>query len=105
MSPHSNAFNDSSDGPSCWPPNGSPLLAPQIAQEQAPKVALLRITFNVGYHVEHHGFMNIPGSRLPELHRRPASIYRPMASHSSWTALLIEFIWRTDVGVQSRIVR
>jgi sphingolipid delta-4 desaturase len=66
---------------------------------------LNRMTFNVGYHVEHHDFMNIPGSRLPELHRRLARIYRPMASHSSWTALLIEFIWRTDVGVQSRIVR
>jgi hypothetical protein len=64
-----------------------------------------RITFNVGYHVEHHDFMNIPGSRLPQLHRRLARIYQPMASHSSWTALLIEFIWRTDVGVQSRIVR
>jgi sphingolipid delta-4 desaturase len=63
------------------------------------------ITFNVGYHVEHHDFMNIPGSRLPELHRRLASTYGPMASHSSWTRLLIDFIWRTDVGVQSRIVR
>jgi sphingolipid delta-4 desaturase len=66
---------------------------------------LNRIAFNVGYHVEHHDFMNIPGSRLPELHRRLARIYRPMASHSSWTALLVEFIWRTDVGVHSRIVR
>lgn len=64
-----------------------------------------RIAFNVGYHVEHDDFMNIPGSRLPELHRRLASVYRPMASHSSWTALLIEFVCRTDVGVQSRIVR
>lgn len=66
---------------------------------------LNRIAFNVGYHVEHHDFMNIPGSRLPQLHRRLASIYQPMASHSSWTKLLIEFIWRTDVGVPSRIVR
>ncbi|HVY26351.1 MAG TPA: fatty acid desaturase [Polyangiaceae bacterium] len=66
---------------------------------------LNRIAFNVGYHVEHHDFMNIPGSRLPELHERLASIYRPMASHSSWTGLLLEFICRTDVGVQSRIVR
>jgi sphingolipid delta-4 desaturase len=67
--------------------------------------ALNRIAFNVGYHVEHHDFMNIPGSRLPELHRRLARTYGTMASHSSWTALLIEFICRTDVGVQSRIVR
>lgn len=66
---------------------------------------LNRIAFNVGYHVEHHDFTNIPGSRLPQLHRRLARVYQPMASHSSWTALLLEFIWRTDVGVQSRIVR
>jgi len=66
---------------------------------------LNRIAFNVGYHVEHHDFMNIPGSRLPELHQRLARVYGPMVSHSSWTALLVEFICRTDVGVQSRIVR
>ena len=66
---------------------------------------LNRIAFNVGYHVEHHDFMNVPGSRLPELHRRLAHVYQPMASHSSWTLLLLEFVWRTDVGVQSRIVR
>lgn len=66
---------------------------------------LNRIAFNVGYHVEHHDFMNVPGSRLPELHRRLAHVYRPLASHSSWTLLLFEFVWRTDVGVHSRIVR
>ena len=63
------------------------------------------IAFNVGYHVEHHDFMNVPGSRLPELHRRLAHVYRAMASHSSWTLLLFEFVWRRDVGVQSRVVR
>ena len=64
-----------------------------------------RVAFNVGYHVEHHDFMNIPGSRLPELHRELKAVYGTMASHTSWTGLLLEFIFRKDLGVQSRIVR
>jgi sphingolipid 4-desaturase/C4-monooxygenase len=66
---------------------------------------LNRVTFNVGYHVEHHDFMNIPGWRLPEYRELVAPEYHALVSHTSWTRVLWEFIWRTDMGPASRLVR
>jgi sphingolipid delta-4 desaturase len=62
------------------------------------------ITFNVGFHNEHHDFMNIPGRRLPELERLVPD-YRALASHSSWTGVLWRFITDRAMGYGSRIVR
>ncbi len=66
---------------------------------------LNRVTFNVGYHVEHHDFMNVPGSRLPELHRIAAEHYQPLKSHRSWTWVLWHFIWDKRMGPHQRMVR
>jgi sphingolipid 4-desaturase/C4-monooxygenase len=63
------------------------------------------VTFNVGYHVEHHDFMNIPGWRLPEYRRLVSGAYDGFASHDSWTLLLLEFVARQDLGAWSRRVR
>jgi sphingolipid 4-desaturase/C4-monooxygenase len=63
------------------------------------------VTFNVGYHVEHHDFMNIPGWRLPEYRALTDAAYRDFVSHRSWTGVLWEFITRTDLGPWSRLVR
>ncbi len=63
------------------------------------------VTFNVGYHVEHHDFMNIPGWRLPEYRALTADAYRSFVSHRSWTGVLWEFITRSDLGPWSRLVR
>lgn len=63
------------------------------------------VTFNVGYHVEHHDFMNIPGWRLPEYRALNAEAYRGFVSHRSWTGVLWEFITRPDLGPWSRLVR
>jgi sphingolipid 4-desaturase/C4-monooxygenase len=43
------------------------------------------VTFNVGYHVEHHDFMRVPGWRLPELHALMPQRYNALVSHRSWT--------------------
>ncbi len=66
---------------------------------------LNKIAFNVGFHNEHHDFFTIPGSRLPELHAIARDTYGTLASHRSWTKVLLEFIFRKDLGHFSRIVR
>ncbi len=62
------------------------------------------ITFNVGYHNEHHDFMNIPGWRLPELKARVPE-YSLLTSDDSWTHVLWQFVTDPKLGYSSRIVR
>ena len=49
------------------------------------------VTFNVGFHVEHHDFMNIPGSRLPEYRALIDGEYRDLVSMTRGRAC-----WRTS---------
>jgi sphingolipid delta-4 desaturase len=48
-----------------------------------------RISFDVGYHVEHHDFPYVPWTRLRELRARAHEHYAPLASVPSWTRLLL----------------
>lgn len=63
------------------------------------------ITFNVGYHNEHHDFPAVPGSRLPEVKRIAAEFYDDMPQHNSWTRVIYDFITDPDVGPYARIKR
>lgn len=63
------------------------------------------ITFNVGYHNEHHDFPAVPGSRLPEVKRIAAEFYDNMPQHHSWTQVLYDFIMDPAVGPYARIKR
>uniref|UniRef100_D3TPD7 sphingolipid 4-desaturase n=2 Tax=Glossina TaxID=44049 RepID=D3TPD7_GLOMM len=63
------------------------------------------ITFNVGYHNEHHDFPAIPGSRLPEVKKIAPEFYESMPQHSSWTRVLYDFIMDPAVGPYARIKR
>lgn len=63
------------------------------------------ITFNVGYHNEHHDFPSVPGSRLPEVKRIAAEFYDNMPQHHSWTKVLYDFITDPAVGPYARIKR
>jgi sphingolipid delta-4 desaturase len=62
-------------------------------------------TFNVGYHNEHHDFMNVPGSKLPALRALAATHYQSLKSHDSWTFVLWKFITDQRLGLASRVVR
>eukprot|EP00761_Pharyngomonas_kirbyi_P012032 gb/GECH01012059.1/.p1 GENE.gb/GECH01012059.1/~~gb/GECH01012059.1/.p1 ORF type:complete len:350 (+),score=64.91 gb/GECH01012059.1/:1-1050(+) len=62
-------------------------------------------TFNVGYHVEHHDFQNIPGSRLPELKKMAPEYYDHLAYYDSWTKVLWWYITDCSVSPFSRAVR
>ncbi|XP_050500417.1 sphingolipid delta(4)-desaturase DES1 [Diabrotica virgifera virgifera] len=63
------------------------------------------ITFNVGYHNEHHDFPAVPGSRLPEVKRIAPEFYDNLPQHHSWSAVLYDFVMDPDVGPYARIRR
>ena len=66
---------------------------------------LNRLTFNVGYHNEHHDFPYIPGSRLAKLRQLAPEYYDSLLHHSSWTSTLWQYITRSDLGGYSRVKR
>ncbi|CAB3360311.1 Hypothetical predicted protein [Cloeon dipterum] len=63
------------------------------------------ITFNVGYHNEHHDFPAVPGSRLPQVKKMAPEYYDNLPQHHSWSAVLYDFIMDPDVGPYARIKR
>lgn len=63
------------------------------------------ITFNVGYHNEHHDFPAVPGSRLPEVKRIAKEFYETMPQHTSWTRVLYDFVMDPAVGPYARVKR
>ncbi|KCV68857.1 hypothetical protein H696_04275 [Fonticula alba] len=63
------------------------------------------VTFNVGYHMEHHDFPNIPWTNLPKLRKIAPEFYNNLPYHMSWTKVLINFIFDDRVTVFNRIVR
>jgi sphingolipid delta-4 desaturase len=66
---------------------------------------LNRISFNIGYHNEHHDIMTIPWSRLPLVRRMAPEFYDGLYSYQSWTALLFQFIFDPDFTLFRYIVR
>jgi len=63
------------------------------------------VTFNVGYHNEHHDFPNIPGSRLPQLKSMAPEWYDDLPSHSSWVRVIYDFVMDPEIGPYSRVKR
>lgn len=63
------------------------------------------VTFNVGYHNEHHDFMGVAGWRLPELKKRLAPYYDGLVSHDSWTMILVRYVLDRGIAPYTRIVR
>lgn len=66
---------------------------------------LNKLTFNVGYHNEHHDFPNVPGSRLPELKRIANKHYENLHSYDSWSRVMFDFITNNSVSLFSRVKR
>jgi sphingolipid delta-4 desaturase len=66
---------------------------------------LNKLTFNVGYHNEHHDFPYIPGSRLERLRRMAPEYYAGLMHHTSWFKTLWQFVSRRDIGGYSRVKR
>lgn len=63
------------------------------------------LTWNVGYHNEHHDFPNVAWSRLPKLSRVARVHYASLATCESWVGLQWSYIRRPDIGPWSRVAR
>jgi len=66
---------------------------------------LNRLSFNVGYHNEHHDLITVPWRRLPEVRRAAPEFYDGLHAHWSWTRLLVRFLRDREITLFSRIVR
>jgi len=66
---------------------------------------LNNVTFNIGYHNEHHDFPGIPWSRLPKLRKMASEYYDTLYYHKSWVRLLGTFFTDSTLTLFSRIER
>lgn len=65
---------------------------------------LNKLSFNMGYHNEHHDFASIPWNNLPKLKKLAPEYYDSLNSYRSWTSVLIRFISDRSISTFSRIV-
>jgi sphingolipid 4-desaturase/C4-monooxygenase len=63
------------------------------------------VTFNVGYHNEHHDFPSVPWNRLPEIRSAAPETYDHLSAHTSWTRLLGQFLFDRNISLYSRMIR
>jgi sphingolipid delta-4 desaturase len=63
------------------------------------------LTFNVGYHNEHHDFPSVPWHRLPRIRAAAPEAYEDLTAHTSWTRLLFRFLFDRDITLYSRMTR
>ena len=63
------------------------------------------VTFNVGYHNEHHDFPSVPWNRLPQIRAAAPEVYEDLSAHTSWTRLLVQFLFDRNISLYSRVIR
>ncbi|XP_038074782.1 sphingolipid delta(4)-desaturase DES1-like [Patiria miniata] len=63
------------------------------------------IAFNVGYHMEHHDFPNIPGNKLPLIRKIAPEYYDPLPNHDSFAMVVWNFIVNPSFGPYARCKR
>ncbi len=64
-----------------------------------------RVNYNIGYHNEHHDLMMVAWSNLPKLKAMAPEFYDSLDYHTSYTRVLLRFIFDRNVTLFSRIVR
>jgi sphingolipid delta-4 desaturase len=66
---------------------------------------LNRLSFNVGYHNEHHDIVTVPWSRLPRIRRIAPEFYDGLHAYTSWTSLLVRFVRDRHITLFNYVVR
>ncbi|CAH6722873.1 sphingolipid delta(4)-desaturase [[Candida] jaroonii] len=67
--------------------------------------SLNHITWNVGYHNEHHDFPYIAWTKLPELNRIAKEFYDPLPKVNSWVGVIVWFILNDVNDLWNRVKR
>ena len=60
------------------------------------------LTWNVGYHNEHHDFPYISWSRLPKINKKLWSFYNKLIWYDSWYSIFYKFIYNKKVSLCNR---
>jgi sphingolipid delta-4 desaturase len=63
------------------------------------------VSFNVGFHNEHHDFPSIPWNRLPQIKKNAPAYYDTLHYHTSWTKLFFRFLFDREISLFNRILR
>uniref|UniRef100_A0A914S5B0 Fatty acid desaturase domain-containing protein n=1 Tax=Parascaris equorum TaxID=6256 RepID=A0A914S5B0_PAREQ len=63
------------------------------------------VTYNVGYHVEHHDFPYVPGRNLPKIRDMAPEFYKDLYIHESWVWVLYQFVVNPSLGPFARLKR
>ncbi|KIL55828.1 hypothetical protein M378DRAFT_17591 [Amanita muscaria Koide BX008] len=63
------------------------------------------ISYNVGYHNEHHDFPSIPWTRLPQLRALAPEFYDTLPAHPSWPMVIWNFIRDPEAGLHAQAKR
>ena len=63
------------------------------------------VSFNVGYHNEHHDFPRVSGFSLPRVKALAPEFYENLHSYDSWIYVIYDYIVREDIGPFSRVKR
>src|SRR4029078_11685076 len=66
---------------------------------------LNKLSFNMGYHNEHHDFPQVPWSRLPAVRAAAAEVYDQLYFHRSWSRLLLSALFSRKFRLHDRVVR
>ena len=63
------------------------------------------IAFNVGYHNEHHDLPSVPWNHLRAIRSGAPEMYNSLVHHTSWTRLLLKFVFDPRLCLFSRVAR
>lgn len=63
------------------------------------------LTFNVGYHNEHHDFPYVPGKHLPTVRKIAPEFYDDIPHYHSWSKTIYDYIVDPDVDPYARTKR
>ncbi|MCC6849324.1 MAG: fatty acid desaturase [Deltaproteobacteria bacterium] len=63
------------------------------------------VSFNIGYHNEHHDLARVPWVHLPKLKKLAPEFYEPLYAHRSLTRVLLRWIFDPELDLFARITR